>query len=203
MLAAALRLVDEHGADWLSMRKLGASLGVEAMSLYNHVRSREDLLDGLVELMVETYLRPPAPRSAWEISLSEFARDIRATARAHPAAFELVGLRPVRTTSSQAAVRGLVEVLREAGFGAEEAAALYRLVAAFARGFALAEIRGFTLGEPGASANAGLDREVAAALTRESSATFEDSLGIIVRGARSVLADQKPPGPDSAPNVSV
>jgi len=48
VLRAAISLADRNGIESLSMRKLGQKLGVEAMSLYNHVRNREDLLDGMV-----------------------------------------------------------------------------------------------------------------------------------------------------------
>ena len=52
VLRAALRMVDRHGLDSLSMRKLAQTLKVEAMSLYNHVTNKEEILDGLVELIV-------------------------------------------------------------------------------------------------------------------------------------------------------
>ena len=53
ILAAALELVDEQGIDALSMRKLGQALGgYEAMSLYNHVANKDDLLDGILDLVL-------------------------------------------------------------------------------------------------------------------------------------------------------
>ena len=52
VLRAALALADERGIDALSMRELGRRLGVDAMSLYNHVENKVDLLDGIVDLMV-------------------------------------------------------------------------------------------------------------------------------------------------------
>ena len=53
VLRAALALADQGGIESLSMRKLGQELGVEAMSLYNHVANKDDLLDGIVDLVVE------------------------------------------------------------------------------------------------------------------------------------------------------
>ena len=53
VLRAALALADEAGVESLSMRKLAKELGVEAMSLYNHVANKDDLLDGLVDLVFE------------------------------------------------------------------------------------------------------------------------------------------------------
>ena len=60
ILAAALELVDEQGIDALSMRKLGQSLGYEAMSLYNHVANKDDLLDGILDLVLAE-MEPPDP----------------------------------------------------------------------------------------------------------------------------------------------
>src|SRR4051795_9894904 len=52
IVAAALEVVDEQGIEALSMRKLGQQLGFEAMSLYNHVANKDDLLDGMVDLVL-------------------------------------------------------------------------------------------------------------------------------------------------------
>ena len=52
VLKAAIALADRDGAEALSMRKLGQELGVEAMSLYNHISNKDDLLDGVVDAMV-------------------------------------------------------------------------------------------------------------------------------------------------------
>ena len=52
VLRGAVTLADEHGLDALTMRSLGQQLGVEAMSLYNHVANKEAILDGVVEMVV-------------------------------------------------------------------------------------------------------------------------------------------------------
>ena len=52
MLRTAIELADRDGLDSLSMRKLGSELGVEAMSLYNHVAHKDDLLDGLADIVI-------------------------------------------------------------------------------------------------------------------------------------------------------
>ena len=59
VLKAALRLADEGGIESLSMRKLGQELGVEAMSLYNHVANKDEVLDGIVEAVVREVELPP------------------------------------------------------------------------------------------------------------------------------------------------
>ena len=64
VLKVALSLVDRGGLDALSMRRLAAKVGVEAMSLYNHVKNKEDLYDGLVELVL-TEVELPPPGTPW------------------------------------------------------------------------------------------------------------------------------------------
>ena len=60
ILDTALALVDEEGIEALSMRKLGQALGYEAMSLYNHVANKDDLLDGILDLVLAE-MEPPDP----------------------------------------------------------------------------------------------------------------------------------------------
>ena len=60
ILDAAIELVDEEGIEALSMRKLGQALGYEAMSLYNHVANKDDLLDGILDLVLAE-MEPPEP----------------------------------------------------------------------------------------------------------------------------------------------
>jgi TetR/AcrR family tetracycline transcriptional repressor len=148
VLEAALRLVDRDGAAALTMRRLGGELGVEAMSLYNHVSGREDVLDGLSEVMVAGIGTTPESKG-WGEALAEFMRRIRAIALAHPAAFQLVGMRPLNTPDAMPPVESLLRAVRAGGFDPESASFAYRLAVAYARGFALAEIGGFTLDAPG------------------------------------------------------
>jgi AcrR family transcriptional regulator len=72
VLRAAVEIADERGLGALTMRSLGQELGVEAMSLYNHVANKDDVLDGLVEVVAEEVLAaveaidPPADPSEWK-----------------------------------------------------------------------------------------------------------------------------------------
>ena len=58
ILDAAIRLADDGGLDSVSMRKVGQALGVEAMSLYNHVANKDDLLEGMVERVIDEFELP-------------------------------------------------------------------------------------------------------------------------------------------------
>ena len=73
---AALLLIDADGLDALSMRKLGAALGVEAMSLYNHVANKDDLLDGMVDLVVSE-IDLPSDATDWKEAMRRRAISAR------------------------------------------------------------------------------------------------------------------------------
>src|SRR5258706_12286391 len=83
VLEAALQIVDEEGLEAISMRRLGEALGVEAMSLYNHVENKAAILDGVFERVLSEL--PPAKRTgSWKAALKERARALRAVLRKHP-----------------------------------------------------------------------------------------------------------------------
>lgn len=72
VLATAIALADEHGVDGLSMRKLAAQLGYEVMSLYNHVRNKDDLLEAMLDEVYGT-IAPPAADDDWKPALRSLA----------------------------------------------------------------------------------------------------------------------------------
>lgn len=114
VLAAALDLVDVHGLSALTMRRLGAELGVEAMALYHHVPSKEAVLDGLVELVVGAAV--PATDSDWQGLLRGYARDLRRALQAHPEVVPLVITRPAVTPRTLDLLERGVAALDRAGF---------------------------------------------------------------------------------------
>ena len=73
ILQAALELADEDGIESLTMRKLGQALGFEAMSLYNHVANKDDVLDGILDLVLAES-EPPSPAGDWDDGDPERAR---------------------------------------------------------------------------------------------------------------------------------
>ena len=141
IIDAALALVDEHGLGALSMRKLGAALGVEAMSLYNHVANKEDVLDGIVaELLVEVEL--PDPAAGWQDQLRALAHGFRRVGHRHPGAFLLLGSRPVRSLDGFAPLERAYAILRQAGLAPQVAHDAFHAAAAFVIGFVEMEISG-------------------------------------------------------------
>src|SRR3954454_15878579 len=97
MLRAALELIDREGLEALSMRKLGAELGVEGMALYRHVAGKQALLAGVVELLLEKLEVPAAGAKTWDEAWLALARSYRRLAHDHPG-----GFRPLRRRAAPA-----------------------------------------------------------------------------------------------------
>lgn len=114
VLEAALHLIDQEGLEDFSMRKLGAMLGVEAMSLYNHVESKRALLDGVIELLIVQSPYPEHPDATPREELWAFAHAFRDVLRAHPRVLPLVATSPLRTPATLAILDGLLETVHHA-----------------------------------------------------------------------------------------
>lgn len=143
VIQGALELVERDGAEALTMRRLGDELGVHAMSLYNHVANRDAVLDGIGELLMSEI--DLSPDRGWQTVCRQFAAQLRAITLAHPNAFQLIGLRPLAGPAALAPVERLLEVLVADGASPELALGIYRAIASYARGYALAEVAGFTV----------------------------------------------------------
>lgn len=142
ILAAALRLVDEQGLDGLSMRRLGKELGVEAMSLYNHIPSKSALLDGLIEYVIEG-VEPADANEGWTQQVRDMAHSYRALANAHPHIVSLLATRPFNTPAALDPVERALGIFRSAGFDGAASLHAFRTIASFATGYTLAETEGF------------------------------------------------------------
>ncbi len=139
VLSAALGLADEHGIEDLSMRALAHVLGVEAMSLYNHVASKSDLLDGLVDL-VFSEVDLPTGESSWKANLRKWATSAREALARHRWA---IGLMESRTRPGPENLRhhdAVLACLREAGFSVRSAVHAYSMLNSYIYGFALQEV---------------------------------------------------------------
>jgi AcrR family transcriptional regulator len=135
ILEAALDLVDEHGIEALSMRKLGQALGYEAMSLYNHVSNKDDLLDGILDLVLAE-MPPPDPEGGLAAIRSSSLAAHEALKRHKWAAGLLMvpgHVRPARIEFMD----GLLRALRNAGFSAETTYHAYHVLDAHIVGFSL------------------------------------------------------------------
>lgn len=89
ILDAAVALADERGIDALSMRKLAETLSIEAMSLYNHVKNKDDLLDGMVDAVVAE-IELPATNIKWKAAMRQRAISTHTMLLRHPWASVLI-----------------------------------------------------------------------------------------------------------------
>lgn len=144
ILDAAVQLVERDGAGALTMRRLGAELGVEAMSLYHHVPNRDAVLDGIAEQLMSR-LQPPVAGSGWQDAGEWFARQLRVVATTSPQTFALTAMRPLRSAVALRPVEALLETFVRDGATPAAALVAYRALASYARGYALGEVVGFTV----------------------------------------------------------
>ena len=133
-----MRLVDEHGVEGLTMRRLGAELGVEAMSIYNHLPNKAALLDGVVETIIGE-IELPRDEADWSQRLRRLGRSYREMALRHPRCVPLLAMRPISATPALEPVEIVFEALMEAGLDAAGSVDAYRTMAAFALGFSMSE----------------------------------------------------------------
>ena len=142
VLNAAIRLADGGGIESLTMRRLARELGVEAMSLYNHVANKGDLVDAMVDLVVSE-IELPATSDTWDVAVRECAISAHEVLLRHPWSCSLV----MSTTSTRIArnarvryMEWLLGRLREAGFSAQLTYHAYHALDSHILGFTLWEL---------------------------------------------------------------
>jgi AcrR family transcriptional regulator len=136
---AAVKLADREGIEALSMRKLGQDVGVEAMSLYNHVRNKDDILNGMVDV-VFSEIDLPSIDAHWSEAMRQRAISARRALLRHPWA---IGLMESRVKPGPATLRhhdSVLRSLRTAGFSTEMAAHAYSVLDSYIYGFTLNEL---------------------------------------------------------------
>ena len=136
VLDAAVVLADSGGLESLTMRRLGEHLGVEAMSLYKHVANKDDLLDGMVDL-VFAEIELPAPDAEWRTAMRERAVSVRAALVRHPWATTLMQSRTAPGPATLHHHDAVIGTLRGAGFSVELTAHAFSALDAYIYGFAM------------------------------------------------------------------
>ena len=139
MLSAAVGLADVAGIESLTMRKLGQELGVEAMSLYNHVANKDDILDGMIDLVFGE-IEIPGGAADWKMAMRRRAISAHDALLRHPWATSLM---QSRTKPGPATLRhhdSVLGSLRGAGFSVVMAAHAVSVIDGYVYGFALQQI---------------------------------------------------------------
>lgn len=140
IVEAALRYIDERGLNALSMHKLGAELGVKGMSLYNHVASKDDLLDGVVELLFSEVESAAPTTDDWREGFRLFAHALREVVRRHPNAAPLITGQQVIPVPALRVVQAHIAAATNSDTREAPAYALLRTITWYALGFALVEV---------------------------------------------------------------
>jgi AcrR family transcriptional regulator len=139
VLSAAIRLADEGGVESVSMRRLGRALRVEAMSLYKHVAGKDDLLDGIVDIVTSEF-EVPAADVDWTTSLRRSAISAHQVLRRHPWASGLIESRASAGPARMRYLEAVIGVLVAAGFSMPDVLRAVMALDSHIYGFLLQEL---------------------------------------------------------------
>jgi len=147
---AALHIMDAEGLEAVSMRRVAREVGVEAMSLYNHVHDKDDLLNGVIEQVMREFPFPTAPPDGnWLEAGREVARGWRSLLRAHPSAIQLFAERktPIATEDGLRPMDVALTALRNAGLSERDAVQAFHTIGGYIFGYVMMET-GRLFGDP-------------------------------------------------------
>jgi AcrR family transcriptional regulator len=200
---AGLEIVDREGLEGLTMRRLADALGVGKMTLYGHVRSKEELIDAIIDVAVGLADPPETRGGSWRDQLGALMRAAHRNLNAHPALVAIRFTRPIVRPDSLRFGEAGMRILESAGFDAEESARAFRLLFTYIFGYAglspeatVQEAR-----RQAAVAIAGLSPDEYPRLTGAAAAfsaamagqdQFEYGLERILDGLQARLADRSP-----------
>ncbi|WP_235579516.1 MULTISPECIES: TetR/AcrR family transcriptional regulator [unclassified Rhodococcus (in: high G+C Gram-positive bacteria)] len=171
ILRAGIAFIDDNGAGDLTMRRLGARLGVEAMALYHYFPGKENLLDGIVDQVIDDLDSDPQVLMkgavSWQDYLQRLAHGVRRMALEHPEIFPLIATRPHSAPWVRPPLRSVrwlenfLASLVDWGFDDAAAAAAYRSFTSFLMGNLLLEVsaKGVSIG-PVDEADTGQDSDI-------------------------------------------
>lgn len=137
-LQVALKTADEEGLESVTMRRLAEDLGIEAMSLYHHVKNKDEILDGMVDLVFGE-IDLPRGEDGWRAGMERRARSARAVLRRHPWAISLMESRASPGAANLKHHDAVLGCLRRGGLSVVLAAHAYAVLDSYVYGFAHTE----------------------------------------------------------------
>jgi AcrR family transcriptional regulator len=185
---AALAVVDRDGLEALSMRRLGAELGVEGMAVYRYFPNKAAVLAGVVEVLLAELVIPPPSNVPWTDVFRDVSRAYRALLLRHPHAIPLLAALPLSDPSAARAAGSVMALLRAAGFDAESALRTLATITSYVVGIAQWEVGTAPLRAEGRDVTLPPDAdpylvELLPQLAEDDcEETFEFGLEVIVRG---------------------
>ena len=184
IVETALRLIEEHGADALSVRRLGRALGADPSSLYRYFRHTDDLMLAIADELIGRTLRTWRPTGDWRADLRDLGLRMHAGALAHPRAAVLSSFRVTGRVYEIQAVETILGVLRGAGFPDAEAVRIYHAFVDQALSFGALDAAGAALPRAAREAETGVWRATYARLPA-------DTHPNIAATARHLVADMR------------
>jgi TetR/AcrR family tetracycline transcriptional repressor len=182
IIAEALRILDDAGRDALTMRRLATALEVEAPSLYAHVRSKDELVDAVLDAVLDT-VEVPEPTADIRSSLVAGFANYRRALLGHPSVVVLMTERARFSGSQSRLVRRSIELLESAGLSTREAVDAHVTMIAFVLGFILQEVSRPTRPPADVAGDPVMARAFATVAGRSVDERFEVGLGLILDGA--------------------
>ncbi|MCT9008928.1 TetR/AcrR family transcriptional regulator [Streptomyces sp. NPDC054766] len=168
IVETALRLLKEHGADALTVRRLGLALGADPSALYRYFRDTDDLLLAIADELIGRTLRTWHPTGDWRADLRDLGLRVHSGSLAHPQAAVLSSYRVTGRVHEIAAVETIIGVLRGAGFPDPEAVRIYHAFVDQALAFAALDAASVALPRAARDAEAGVWRATYARLPVDS-----------------------------------
>jgi TetR/AcrR family transcriptional regulator, tetracycline repressor protein len=139
IIDAAVTIVEAGGYEEMSIRSLAGDLGVAPMSLYRHIRDKDDLLDEVVSRLLAQAWRPAASEDDWQEWITEAATSLRQFLVTQPAALHVYLRHPVVSPAAVERMDAMMGVLRQAGLDEPAARAAYGALHTYTIGFAALE----------------------------------------------------------------
>jgi AcrR family transcriptional regulator len=186
IVGAAVDFIDAHCLSDLSMRRLGAELGVEAMSLYRYFPSKAALLDHVVCGLIGDLAQPSGDETDWEGSVRAYARSFREIARRHPQLYPLLATAAPQNRTMGEVIARMLEMWRRVGVADDVAARAQCAIQGFITGATLWEVSRDEISrdrDEGIAATG----SPAVAPARRAETEFEFGLDVLVAGLRETL----------------
>ncbi|MDQ1293481.1 MAG: hypothetical protein QG608_1362 [Actinomycetota bacterium] len=138
VLHEALALADEGGVEALTIRAVAENLGVTPMALYHHIRNKDEIVNGMLDLVMDE-IELPAFGGRWQTEMARRATSARHVLNAHPWAIHLLQAGSAPGPATLRHHNAVIGVLREAGFTVIDTAHAFALLDSYLYGFALSE----------------------------------------------------------------
>lgn len=194
VIEAALGFIDRESANALSMRRLGSELGAGAMTLYEYVANKDDLLDAVVELLWGEVSLRVSVTGDWRADVRAVGQAVSRVAWDHPHAYPMMLERGVVPAGAAHITAQLAESLGRAGFG-DRTEDVVRAVIGYAAGYTMCEVAWY--GDPAAATEAGGQAQTGTAdddegrrviLACDTAAQFAFGLDILLLGLEQLLS---------------